>query len=272
MRKDSGPTYQRHWGLRQSPYREGLDPRDFRPAPFQDEALARLQFLLQNQRRLGLLIGPSGTGKSLLLEVFARQIRRQGTPAAKVDLLGADGADLHGEIATGWQIAGEPTAPSSVLWRRLVDRLAEFRAMHATCVVLLDNADEASPIVLQQVLRLIQTDPLAGSPLTVIAAARPDRVDRLGARLLDMSALRIDLLPWEADETSEFVQSSLARAGRPTPAFDVEALERLHELSGGIPRRVSQSADLALVAGAGQRLNQIDRETVDAVYQELFVR
>ena len=49
------------------------------------------------------------------------------------------------------------------------------------------------------------------------------------------------------------------------------AVARLHELSGGIPRRITQLADLSLVAGAGEQLAEIDADVVEAVYHELGV-
>ena len=80
--------YQSHWGLRQSPFRSCLDPQSFYQSPTHDEALARLHFLVDEHRRLGLLMGPAGSGKSLLSwRSFARQLRRarpaggQGEPA-----------------------------------------------------------------------------------------------------------------------------------------------------------------------------------------------
>ena len=69
--------YQAHWGLQESPFRGDLDPKSFYQSPTHEEALARLSFLVGQHRRLGLLVGPSGSGKSLLLEVFAQQLRRR---------------------------------------------------------------------------------------------------------------------------------------------------------------------------------------------------
>jgi hypothetical protein len=48
-------------------------------------------------------------------------------------------------------------------------------------------------------------------------------------------------------------------------------LHRLHDLCDGIPRRVNQLANLALLAGAGRKLTLIDTDTVDSVYHELGV-
>ena len=46
-------------------------------------------------------------------------------------------------------------------------------------------------------------------------------------------------------------------------------LDRLYQLTRGVPRRVSQLADLALLAGAGTGRASIDADTVDAAWQEL---
>ena len=63
--------YQKYWGLRESPFRSGRARRRFYNSPTHDEALSRLHFLVEQHYRMGLLVGPSGSGKSLLLNVFA---------------------------------------------------------------------------------------------------------------------------------------------------------------------------------------------------------
>ena len=64
--------YTKYWGLQESPFRGSLDPRYYFNSPSHDEALARLQFVVENQRRLALTLGDSGSGKSLLLQIYAR--------------------------------------------------------------------------------------------------------------------------------------------------------------------------------------------------------
>ena len=93
----------------------------------------------------------------------------------------------------------------------------------------------------------------------------------LGSRLLGMIELRTDIHAWEEEDTIQFVTDALKRAGREEPIFDQFALRRIHELSGGIPRRASQLADLALLVGAAQEQTAIDEATVDTVCHELGV-
>jgi type II secretory pathway predicted ATPase ExeA len=74
--------YQAHWGLDDAPFRTRLDRRFFYESPTHEEALARLHFLVDERRRLGLLLGSHGSGKSTVLEFFSDEIRRRGRPGA----------------------------------------------------------------------------------------------------------------------------------------------------------------------------------------------
>ena len=262
--------YLSHWHLDDSPFPRRLEPNAFYPSPAHEEALARLDFLVEQQYRLGLLLGAGGTGKSFLLHLLAERLRRGGQPVAAVGLVGVEPSELLWLLANGLGLNPERALPLSALWRLLSDRLTEYRYQHLQAVFLLDDADLAPPEVLTQVVRLVKCDPRATSPLTVILAGQEGRTGRLGADLLELAELRIDLGAWEQGETEKYVAASLAQAGRTAPAFDPAALARLHELSAGVPRRIAQLADLALVAGASQNLTQIDADTLDSVSQELM--
>jgi general secretion pathway protein A len=261
--------YQSHWGLRESPFRGLLDPKFFYRSPTHDEALARLQFLVGQQRRLGLLAGPPGSGKSLLLEVFAEHLGRLALPVANISLLGLEPSELLWLLAAAWKLNLSTTGSLASLWRAVTDRLVEYRYQQVNAVVLLDDADQADRQVLQQVARLVRFDPSPETRLTVVLAGRNEGIAKLGSSLLELTDLRIDLEPWEAVETEQFISAVLAQAGRQSPVFAEPALARLHELSHGIPRRVCQLADLALLAGAGQNLERIDAAVVEEACREL---
>ena len=260
--------YQAYWGLRESPFRGLLDPNFFYQSPTHEEALARLHFLVQQRRRLGLLLGPSGSGKSLLLEVLASQLRGSG-PVAKLSLLGVEPAEMLWNIASEWGLSLDPTPSLPMLWRAVTDRLIEYRYQQIEAVVLLDDVDQADTWTLRHVTRLACFDLSPETRLSIVLAGRKEAAATLDDRLLDLAELRIDLEPWEPTDTENCVTTLLAQAGRQSPVFAEPAVARLHTLAHGIPRRVSQLADLALVAGAGQELQQIDVEVVEGVFEEL---
>ena len=151
----------------------------------------------------------------------------------------------------------------------MVDRLEEYRYQRLPTILLFDDADEMSAEMVPHVIRLLRQDPSAQSMLTVVLAADPRGWAGSQRRLLELCELRIELESWEPDDTRNYLQQSLTRAGTDRPVFESEAASRLHELAHGIPRQVSYLAELALVAGAGQHLSQIDAATVEAVFAEL---
>ena len=261
--------YQTHWGLRRSPFRGCLDPHFFYQSPTHEEALARLHFLVEQRRRLGLLMGPFGSGKSLLLTVFAEQLRRSGRRVARLDLLGVEPTEMLHLLAAEFGVNLDRCDCLGELWRAVTGRLTEYRYEQVDTIVLFDDADRAGQEVLARVARLAQYDPSPNSRLTIVLAGRREQMGRLG-RLLDLAELRIDVEPWEQSDTESFLSTSLAQAGRQSPVFDDPAVTRLHELSHGIPRRISQLADIALAAGAGRELTQIDADVVESVYHELI--
>lgn len=262
--------YEQHWGLRQPPFRNLLDPRRYFPGAPHEEALARLNFLVEQHWRLGLLQGEAGSGKSLVLQVLASQLRRQGLAVAQLNLRGLDAREFLWRLSASIGLNPE-VAPSPLgLWQQLDDQLTFFRYQQRKAVIILDGFETAARTVLPFVSRLVRLEALPGLRLSVIIAQPEQPRSSLTARdLLRLTDLRIELAPFTQDETEQFVQQALARAGCTRTVFTESGIVRLYELSQGLPRRVNQLAELALVAGAGQELHRIDAETVESVFLEL---
>lgn len=263
--------YQAYWGLSESPFRGHQSTRFFHQGPPQEEALARLHFLVDEHRGCGLLLGESGSGRSFTLEVFARKLGRIGRQSALVNVAQIDAHEFLWLLSGALGIEVTATASQFRLWRAVADHLAANRYQQISTILLLDDVDLARLDVLDQLVRLLQVDANGLGLLTLVLAARYDRLQRLGHELLELAELRIDLEGWQMDDTADFIKRSLADAGRTTPIFSQSALARLHEVTGGIPRRVKQVADLALLAGAGENQVHIEAPTIDAVFQELGV-
>ena len=260
-----------HWGLRESPYAAGIDPRAFYQGSNHEESLARLHFLVDQPRRVGLLLGDSGVGKSLLLEVFGQQKRSATRQVASLSLLGIAPTEFLWQLCV--RLGRDLPLTDSIfqLWRSVSDQLRENRYQQTSTVLLLDDADEAESEVLVQVARLAQADPSPAARLTIVLAAQARRLGNLGRRLLELADLRIDLEPWSESDTMSYLRWALVQAGRTQPTFTPDALRHIHLLAAGVPRRVKQLADMALVAGAGNELDLIDVDVVESVYQELGV-
>lgn len=263
--------YETYWGLRFRPFRGDDGLKAYVPSPAHDEALARLHYLVEANHRVGLLLGATGTGKSLLLEIAAQAWRSLGACVARTSLRARDSRETLLALARGWGLDADVRLAPFELWQAIADRLAENRWQHVPTIAMIDDADRAASDVLDQVIRLAHCEPSAESRLTVIVAAQGDRLSELGRQLLGLVELRVDLPAWDLTDTHNYLTHSLARAGRAHSAFEEEAVMRIHELAEGIVRRIGLLADLSLLAASAQQLPLVDAHTVETVYDELGV-
>jgi general secretion pathway protein A len=258
-----------HWGLERWPFCRVPDAARFYPTAASNEALARIDHLVESGRRLGALLGESGTGKSLLLHAAVRRLARSSCVATIVDADGLTTREMLWQIAVGLAATPREEADVSRLWRQIADRVLENRLQEVATVLLVDNAGQAGPDVVTQLMRLSRLEPTPAARWTIVLASEPGQAARWPETLRKLVDLRIDLHRWEHEDTVGYVQTALVEAGRMEPLFDEAALAALHERSEGVPRRVAQLADYALMAGAAAGVSLIDRAVIDGAHQEL---
>ncbi|MGQ9914259.1 MAG: ExeA family protein [Thermogutta sp.] len=260
-----------YWGLAASPFPARPPRRGVTLTASQEEAAARMEFVVRNGRSGGLIVGLEGTGKTLLLEVFSERIRGIAD-AYPLSAAGMDESELLLRLSrkTGGLTA---TARNSVLLRQAIERrFAAAAYQHRRWVVLLDDTAAASPeiaIGLTYLSRLRWDD---CPPPALFLTARPDEVRHIPRPCLNLLDLRIELEPWEPEDVEAYVAQRIRAAGREDwqSFFDPEAVRRIAELSGGIPREVNRLADLCLTAAAGADVRPIHREIVESVHEELY--
>jgi general secretion pathway protein A len=258
-----------HWGLQRWPFCGVPDAARFYPTAGSNEALARIEHLVESGRRLGALLGESGTGKTSLLQAAARRLARQSNAVTTIDAEGLSAREMLWQFAAGLAAAPDDGVDVSRLWRQIADCVAENRLQQISTVLLVDNAGQAGPDVVTQLMRLARLDATPSARWTIVLAAEPAQAARWPQALRELVDLRIDLPRWELDDTVGYVQTALVESGRLEPLFDDAALALLHERAEGVPRRVARLADYALMAGAAAGLSLIDRAVVEGANQEL---
>lgn len=257
------------WGLDRWPFRASTGAEQFYPTSAHNEALARIEYLVEGRRRMGALLGDPGVGKSNVLRVAAEQLARKGGAVVVVDTLGSSSREILWQLACGLRTAPREDADIVWLWRQVADRVAENRMQQVATVVLVDDAGQAGPDLMTQLVRLARLDMTPAARWTLVLAAEPAQATRWSDTLKGAVDLRIDLGPWAAEDTIGYVQTALVDAGRLEPVFEDEALRALHEFAGGVPRQVARLADYALLAGAVAKVDTIDATLIEAAYDEI---
>lgn len=262
--------YLEHWGLTGHPFRPRAGDLQTPLVASQQEALARLHFLVESGWRAGTLRGTTGSGKSLVLARLAAELRRRGEEAWCWSLTGTGPGELAQRLVEAWQPCQLGTGLTAAeAWRIIEDQLRAAHFQRRSLVILLDDADDLSGPLADELRRLAATAERTQTRLSLVLAAENPAAAAPLTRLAPAGSLRVELAEWDEAETVEQITTLLARAGRTAPLFEPSALARLHALGGGNPRHTLALAELALAAGAAQELTSIDAATVDLVYESL---
>jgi type II secretory pathway predicted ATPase ExeA len=252
-----------------APFDGGLEPAGFHAGPPQEEALARLEWLVTAGQRCGLVVGGEGSGKSHIVAMAARRLGGLGAEVAVLSLRGlpeGEWIDLVLErLPLDPASRAEPLRP----WVKLENRLRENTLMERPTVLLFDDVDLAPDDARAGIGRLAAAVEPRFSRTLVVATATPQGCGRVPEESHDRSAVRIELVPWTGAETAAFLAWELDRVGGPADAFTPEAAATLARFAGGVPRMVGRLARLALAAAAGDGCGRVDAGTVERAWREL---
>ena len=257
------------WQFSTAPFDGSLEPAAFHVGAPQEEALARLEWLITEGQRCGLVVGGVGMGKSHLATVAARRLGGLGAEVAVLSLHGLPEGDwlelLLERLPLDPLSRSEPLRP----WQKLENRLRENTLMERPTALIFDDIDQAPADAAAGIARLVAAPEPRFARTIVIATATPRGLSRVPDEIRQRAAVRIELTPWTDGGIAAFLAAGLQCVGGDPDGFSPQAVTTLARFSGGVPRDVCRLARLAVVAASGDGVEQIDAATVERVWREL---
>ena len=268
--------YESHWNLERRPFDCGCDAGDYVETASHEAALLKLEYLIESGKGAGVLVGPSGTGKTFLTHVLESRVGDQTGPFARVLYPRMDAAGLVQQIAArlGVSHADFDGASLNVSVELLRRRLAELSRIEQTPVIVIDDGHLVESAEVWHCLRqLMNLRDEEGVAFTLLMAGQPSLLGRLREYpdFYDRASVRVSLPPLSTEQVGAYVAGRLQNAGVDDGVFDVDGLASIAKLSRGLPRSVNQIADLTLLVGYADGLPMIRREQVEAASNELSV-
>ena len=270
--------YASFFGLNEKPFSITPDPRYLFLSERHGEALAHLVYGVTESGGFIQLTGEVGTGKTTLVRSLLLNRMPDNADVAVVlnpqlsvvEFLATICEELHIEVLHN---RGSVKALTDALNRHLLNAHAEGRRT----ILVVDEAQNLAPAVLEQVRLLTNLETAKQKLLQIILIGQPELRDLLARNDLRQLAQRITaryhLEPLSRTETATYIEHRLKVAGALGEVFDESAKKEIYRLSRGVPRLVNVICDRALLgayAGEKRRVNaSLVREAAAEVSGEI---
>lgn len=264
--------YEEYWGLAEKPFENTADPRFLYYSHQHEEAFTRLTYVIQEQKGAAVLAGVFGCGKTVISQAVLASLSKGKYETAFVINPQLSHVELLREILYDLGVKDNlPTQKTDIL-HSLNEILHNNMDNGKQTVVIIDEAHLIEDRLIFEELRLLLNFQYKNKfLLTLILLGQPELREKINniKQLQQRIAIRYHLSGLNEIETGEYVQHRLNVAGSSREIFDKSALKIIYEQSGGIPRRINQICDMALLTGFGSQKETIGEEIIMEVVKDL---
>jgi general secretion pathway protein A len=278
--------YSHHFGLTQDPFSIAPDPRYLFMSERHREALAHLLFGVAGPHGAAggsgggfvLLTGDIGTGKTTICRCFLEQIPA-GCHVAYIFNPKLTVSELLQSICEEFHITVAATASVPPTVKDYIDTLNAFllqrHAAGHSSVLIIDEAQNLQADVLEQLRLLTNLETNERKLLQIVLIGQPELRAMLGRPELEQLAQRV-IARFHLDALTEaesvhYIEHRLAVAGHTGALpFDRSALQRIHRLARGVPRRINLLCGRALLGAWAHGLHRVNRPVVNRAAVEVF--
>lgn len=264
--------YKQFFGLRANPFNVNPDPRYLYLTRATHEALACLTYGIQSRKGFVLLTGEVGTGKTTLLNKLLDWLHRQRVSTAFIFNPRLNVTQFFDFMMADFGIPCESQLKSQVLLK-LNHWLLERYRVGETAVLVVDEAQNLSPQVLEEIRLLTNLETASEKLLQIVLCGQPELETKLRRpelrQLRQRITLRCKTHPLTPEETAQYVAQRLKIAGSNGHViFPQEAVDAIHKYSKGIPRVINLLCEHSLISAYVDQQKQVRCERVEEVAKE----
>ena len=236
------------------------------------EAINHLLYGIRERKGFVQLTGEVGAGKTTLCRALLEQLDSNYSTALLLTPV-LDANELMKAIAAEFGLNTKGLDRLETL-AAINDFLIQQAQQGRDCVLIIDEAQNFSDDLLEQVRQLSNVETDDRKLLQIVLIGQPELRERLNnprlRQLRQRITVRYHLTPLDRFETKQYIRHRLKLVGaNGTPNFTSPALWRVFNYSSGVPRLINAVCDKALLCGFVKQSRRITFSMIGRAIREL---
>ncbi|GAB4490557.1 MAG: AAA family ATPase [Thermodesulfovibrionales bacterium] len=263
--------YEEFYRLTSRPFTKTPDPKFLFLSRSHEEALARLQYAVEEKEMI-LLTGEVGCGKTTLTRALMDILEDRCRIVTIINPI-LTPAQFLKMVANRLEV-DVPSQHKADLLDAIYEKVYQSYEAGAPVVIVIDEAQLIPSKDTFEEIRLLTNFQLDYTNLvSLILVGQTDLRKRLNHRAYLPLKQRIGLFyhlgPIGPDEIPSYVSHRLKMSGREETLFTEGAIASIYRYSGGVPRLINSIATSALLDGFSREAVLIDERLIDEAAKEL---
>jgi general secretion pathway protein A len=247
------------FGLREDPFKLTPDPAYFYPSATHNEGLLLLNYSIEQKEGFTTVVGDPGSGKTTLLNVFLETWRAR-SEIAIVLTPRLSPEEFMVSVLEDIGVNLERKNKNEII-KAFRDFMIEKSSEGKWVIIIVDEAQNLPDETLEELRLLSNLETDKDKLLQVVLLGQPelesklmsDRLRQLNQRI----TTRIYLRHFTLDETLDYINYRIIKAGKQNLLLDKKAGKIAYKLSKGIPRLINMLLSRALMAAYLEESNII---------------
>jgi len=228
-------------------------------SPFMDEQREKTMESLKsfiNYRGFGTLTGLPGTGKSMLLKYFSKQLQPNENKIIYIPFSNLKPTGILQHIC--YKMGIEPSLKQSFMLNSIQKSIIEIYPVNP--ILIFDQIQKISNESLETIRLLANIDFDGKNYFSIIFTGTDDFIPQLTLRinnaLLQRITLYTHLSALSRENTGEYINYHINDAGVKSTLFPQESVNHIYDITNGIPRLIN-SISFAALENAAKQQSQI---------------
>jgi type II secretory pathway predicted ATPase ExeA len=253
--------YLGYWGLALKPFENTPDSNFFYASSMHAAALDRVLYAVTEQKGCVLLTGDYGCGKTALVRRAIDSLSKDLYDVAMLNFPLFTSDEFMREVLFQFGVDDPIEGSHLSLFHRVGGMLYERFSQGRKNLLVIDEAQLISDPDVYEQLRLTLNLQFEDRFLVdIMLVGQPELRDTIGQfpHMDSRIGVRCHLEGFDRDDTIAYIRHRLRIAGADRELFTPGALQVIHELTRGTPRRINSICDMCLFDGANLAVRVVD--------------